>query len=1401
MRSEDKPADKSGGGAGSRRKRRRGRRLLIGFGVVVVLVFVLVALAPKIASGVAPGIIESKVNAKIAGRVEVRGVSLSWGGPLRVESVHLFDPAGAEAADVSVRTDAGLLGLLTGNLNLGEVIVSGWASVEPGPDGTSAIERASAPSTPTTIQGTPSASGGGSTSIPKSLRASVKLDTFEVRTGAGDVVLDATAGLTPGQPVKVALTGSEGDKQVMGLDATLTGLVGADGSITLSSATLDAQGWLAGAPTAILDVLAPLNLSLVELLGDRLDAGVNAKGTMDDLGASFSIESAGVSAEAAVKKTGQNITQDGVISVRADGARVARALPSLRQALIESASIDVQAWPEVTLEVEGLRAGLDSIEKGDYRGLGAHVRVVSTPTRALVPTSGGGVERGTLEVSGLELTLDAPDLAGAVSVKGGASATLDGKDAGELAIALNAPTLLGEGGALLDPGSAPVSGSVTLSGVAAQTIQPFVEGTGLVVTRDLGDEVTVHATASRAGGDSNHVALSLESAKVGAALDADVVGRVIRGSAKAGSVTLREPGPTIAGLLGDSSVTLASAQGPLTLTIESLVVDLDRVMGSGGVDLRGVNATASADVPGGAVRIGSGEGSHLLGVHQLTINVDASDLAKGVSASANAQAVVDGNPGGTVSIVAHAGDLFDAKGAITGEAASLGATVTLTGVPASAAQAFTPSGTLDVASDIGPTIDATIVADKKAGGDAPINLDVNAGGTGTRVTGALAYDATGVRTRGDGLLIKQNGVGRLVNRLGVLPLEAKFERVSSAVEVRVASLTVPMLDGSANLAGASLGASVSFAGGSGTFGDGGTFRADSLAASLKRDAGKPATCSLTLGTLEVRSKTGEAVAGSVNVGAEAPWAMLVEGQGGVATLDAKATLSEPGGGSRLGEITINATAPIRQAGGVNATARGSVESLARVEKAIGREGVLTGALGQSATFDATLTADAFDPADPMASWDVSASIESPRLKTQGPIKASARDGVVRLNQPAKASWTVDPAWATTMALGKDSKVKLDKPIAMDVRVDRLEAPIEGSGRPVIEAAFKSDAVSVAMEDGSKIEYTGLDATAKTASDTGVIDVKATMVEKGAAADAPKAVEVVASVSGLGEAGSDPVVTGYANLRNTPTAFIDAATGMNGKLLGLLGDRSSAHVRARGLSKSAGELTMSLATTNTKASYEGRVKDGSLVSTKPTELTVNAVTKDFGFELAKVIPVFGSIEKTAGTDAPATVVIDTLSLPVDGRDFVSNLSAAMRITPGDATLKLAGGLGKFLKGGDGLKIGRRMPGFPVNVDKGAVSYDGVQVPVGEFALNVSGKVDLVNKTQDVRVGVPAGGLAAEAAGGEGAIGRIFDQALGVSLVNKGPMGQQGWELKLGGGGQDRKPGDAIRDIFKGIGGGG
>lgn len=109
----------------ARKRRRWGRRLLIAFAVLFVLLGVLVVLAPTIVSQ--PPVTRwalGFVNGMLRGRVEAGRLSASWGGPLELRDVKIFDPDQKEVLNVArVSSPLGVWGLITAALNFREVVI------------------------------------------------------------------------------------------------------------------------------------------------------------------------------------------------------------------------------------------------------------------------------------------------------------------------------------------------------------------------------------------------------------------------------------------------------------------------------------------------------------------------------------------------------------------------------------------------------------------------------------------------------------------------------------------------------------------------------------------------------------------------------------------------------------------------------------------------------------------------------------------------------------------------------------------------------------------------------------------------------------------------------------------------------------------------------------------------------------------------------------------------------------------------------------------------------------------------------------------------------------------------------------------------------------------------------
>ncbi len=109
----------------ARPRRRWRRRLAIGFLILLVLLIVLIGSAPYIASTQAVSTYAiSFVNDRLMGSIRLQKLSLSWGGPISISGVQVFDADRREVVQVSkITCAAGLWRLLTSSEAFEEIAI------------------------------------------------------------------------------------------------------------------------------------------------------------------------------------------------------------------------------------------------------------------------------------------------------------------------------------------------------------------------------------------------------------------------------------------------------------------------------------------------------------------------------------------------------------------------------------------------------------------------------------------------------------------------------------------------------------------------------------------------------------------------------------------------------------------------------------------------------------------------------------------------------------------------------------------------------------------------------------------------------------------------------------------------------------------------------------------------------------------------------------------------------------------------------------------------------------------------------------------------------------------------------------------------------------------------------
>jgi len=185
----------------------------------------------------------------------------------------------------------------------------------------------------------------------------------------------------------------------------------------------------------------------------------------------------------------------------------------------------------------------------------------------------------------------------------------------------------------------------------------------------------------------------------------------------------------------------------ITISVPALQL---KIPAQGPLDLRGTMLQASINTTRAAGDVEIAAQRKAFEVKPLSLALDVQDLANGVTIKGGTSATIGGAPAGNLSVDIAANGVLDDKGApVAGMPKSLKADIALAGVQTAIAQAFVQSTGIDLAKDIGPTLDARVTADALAGaaGSLPdgrvefsISIQHVKGG------GAIAMSAQGIKS-------------------------------------------------------------------------------------------------------------------------------------------------------------------------------------------------------------------------------------------------------------------------------------------------------------------------------------------------------------------------------------------------------------------------------------------------------------------------------------------------------------------------------------------------------------------------------------------------------------------------------------------------------------------------------
>ncbi len=637
-------------------KPRRRRNIILSVAALLVLTAgVAVVFAPQIASGLAPGIIKSKSAEVLMGSATVESVSLSWGGPQRINGLTLYHD-GTEIANASLVTSAGLMGLARGDLDLGEVVISeARADVVRNKDGTTNIQQALTPRKPSSTSAAGSASGEPA-KVPEGLRAKVTIEALSasytdrsqpplasgVATGVtlrkvrGDIDIETGAPLI----VKIAGDAYEGafpsGKSPTGTPGTISADVqlsdwsAGTGELTPRNVKTKAAIELKGLPVALADAFAPMKAStpggpvpsFAKALGSRIDVSLKANGAPSNMTGTLTASADNLSATADVAWKDGFIVTNTPLAASIKGSALSELVPAIAAGLAGQSQATIDALPDVSLTVRQFRMPFANDSRPlNLKGTSADLSLALTQTTGSLALRPGEAPQPFV-LAPLDLRVTSTDLAAGVTASANSTLTVGGQPAG--VIALDATS-----GSVLDPSGAPVSGlppglrgTASIKGMATAIAQPFVQASGLELATDVGPmlDLTVNATSddpsaasgvpgSTGGGTSLTLDLQSQNVKANGGIHIDPAS--IRVGAQGLSIQIASIGNLASRFVKPETgwAIGAAASSPATVSISELALTKDAsgafVLGTSrlkadvtvaGLSARSLNAPAEAPI-------------------------------------------------------------------------------------------------------------------------------------------------------------------------------------------------------------------------------------------------------------------------------------------------------------------------------------------------------------------------------------------------------------------------------------------------------------------------------------------------------------------------------------------------------------------------------------------------------------------------------------------------------------------------------------------------------------------------------------------------------------------------------------------------------------------------------------
>ena len=1385
--------------------------LLLGGGGALIAVAGLTAFAPSIASSLAPGIIREQAGKFVTGKVDVSDVSLSWGGPQRIEGVTLVDASGTTVAKASVETTAGLWGLATGNLDLGEVTIRDTSlALVRFEDGTTNLQKmiVQPAAQPAPGAGQPAPQKKEPAKIPAGLKVRVKVANFNVQledqTGPGGKAsptkielknVNGSAVLDPSKPLDVKLSaetiGTTGTGKISA-DIAATNWADSTGVLTAESASVDATIDVSSLPVALVDAFAGAKIKdeagnvvpLAQAIGPALNAKIVAKGTIKDATASVNIAADRVQVTGDVRLADNVATTPSGLTISAKGAALGDLVPALKTATRASATTKIDTLPDATVRISDLRFALPSGGAAMNLAGTAATLVIDTTQISGTASLGEGQAAQPMTIAPMRISIATQDLAKDVRISGGTSATLGGRPAGTFSVEATASGLLDAAGAVKKGMPSAIDARLQATQISTAIAQPFVAAWKLDLPRDVGPVLDLDLTAKSAAAGSDTINVDIvanaQSLKARGAL-----------SYSPTMIATREGGFTLeavnAGRLARAFTTAGTGEwivGESAGQDGSLVANLlylSLPMGQHGPKLADAGLQANATLKGLSISKRADGGA-----------IDIATLGGGVLLTKGSAEV------GTQGSMSFEQRRFDLGGSITianmllantptnatDKAWKLAEPVTLRpvgsleviNVPTSLAKMVMEApveGALDIAQLVqevaGPAVTVKVTSAKDAADANALAIDLSAdsGAVKARVKASATDQRIGLASTQVDTTLTPQTFATLLNTFAKDMADKPRLDAPATATLTLKPLTIP-LDASRKPKMAEAG----------------------LVAGTLAIAGDAMVSNVTMGGSEQAPQKARVGVRGLEIEFEAPASSLIAPEQGGKAGQAKAQLR----GTVLGQQS-DALAQITGSLGTmlagakpqgDATADVTVSSIDTrgVESLLNKAGLLSGALGDTAQVGLRATYG-------FATTDATAqlTLTAPNVTTTGPVSVRAVSDRLELVQPANIRVNAQPSFINALLTptaipgekAAGPALTMTAPAVIDIALTRLVLPRAKEGQKgtvAPDAALRLSVPTMALRtsDNKNLALQGvlvsLESDKSSAADRPVNFAATIDNAQVEGAEGSGKVGLTGRVSQLLDANGGfsmdrALADAKGKMPAVPTAVVDALAKQDGLLVEALGpiialdlDVQRYPVMGKPVpGAQAGVIKADFRSDRATAKIEGNIDDAVLVTSQPVAVDIFEITNALSGKFVKGLPLIGSFEK-GKNDMPATLRGTGLRVPLN-KDL-SKLNGVITLDPGEARFGTSGVFGELLNVA-GLRtggvIGQRLEPLTVTVENGVATYPKWRLPLGEFTVESEGTVDLVNRQIDVITWIPLGALTDKAAG-------MFNTGIGGALGKAG-----------------------------------